>query len=93
MSDAIAQGALLKVNVLSMVVRLELEAMESAQHLAPKRLRIIEILKDSDTYRESRARASSEEPAPATPDPTDRSISKRSWDKAVFAWKRALLPQ
>jgi len=73
------------------------EASEEVwQHREDKRRKIVEMVKASDAYqlleshrRKPGGRAAGAS-APRSPDPSDRSISKRKWETSIAAWKAEL---
>ena len=54
-----------------------------------KRIICIELIKASDLYLTPWS-ASTQEPIPTTPDPYDRSKSKRVWERGIQKWKKEL---
>lgn len=63
---------------------------EDWQRRNQKRKNVIESIKSTPEYErmsESRRRSLAGIPAPSTPDPDDRSISKRKWESLVIQWR------
>jgi hypothetical protein len=63
---------------------------EEWQRRATKRTAAVEQIKSSAEYKAFKmhhARTPSATPAPRTPDPTDRTISKRAWESGVMKWR------
>jgi len=66
---------------------------EEWQHRTQMRLKSISLSKETDVYRwfsNLKSREERDEHEPMTPDPTDRTVSKRHWKYLVQCWRTAL---
>ena len=59
--------------------------MNASERRALKRGRIVEIVKAAEEYHGARQHVKD-----ACPDPSDRSITKRQWDRVFRAWRAYL---
>jgi len=55
-----------------------------------KRVNLVQSIKTTPEYEKMSSSRSTGTPAPSTPDPRDRQISKRKWEAEVMRWRNAL---
>jgi len=65
---------------------------EEWQRRATKRRAIVEVTKELPAYKARRARRLQSDAAdsPRTPDPEDRQLSKRTWEKMIAEWRLSI---
>lgn len=71
------------------------EDVEDWERREDKRVKAIDMVKGTSLYQDAHTQVRASDPncgtrAPTTPDPHDRAMSKRKWERVVLEWRAAL---